>query len=38
MLKGKNAGGALTYYCVLFQVAVDFNYEGKTEAHASQKG
>jgi len=22
---------------VLFQVAVDFNYEGKTEAHASQK-
>jgi len=24
--------------CVPFQVAVDFNYEGKTEAHASQKG
>lgn len=38
MLQGENAGWALTKYCVLFQVAVDFNYEGKTEAHASQKG
>ena len=41
MLQGENAGwseSSLINSCILFQAAVGFEYEGKTEAHASQKG
>jgi len=38
MLQGENAGWSLIDSCILFQVAVGFEYEGKTQAHASQKG
>ena len=38
MLQRENACWSLINSCILFQVAVGFEYEGKTEAHASQKG